>query len=232
MSGWIKLHRQFTSWEWYDDNNTFKLFIHCLLRANHKDKKWRGIDIPRGSFYTSLDTLVSETKLSHRQIRTSFDKLKTTGEVTSLGMARGRMITVVQYDEYQGDDRLSVNEKAGWRQADDRVATTNKNDNKEKKVNNIDHPGDDRHKQPEIIQPAFDHFWKNYPRKIGKKKALARFVVLTKKKTDEEVRELVNMIGFDINNKISSYVWEPEEKIEFVPHPATYLNSEQWADHE
>jgi hypothetical protein len=134
MSGWIKLHRELIDWEWYTDHNTCRLFIHCILRANFEDKVWRGIPIKRGSFYTSLDTLASETGLSNRQIRTALDKLSMTGEVTSSGMARGRMITVANYSDYQQDDRLSVNEKAGKGQAIDRVATTNKNLKNEKKI--------------------------------------------------------------------------------------------------
>lgn len=134
MSGWIKLHRDLINWEWYTDHNTCRLFIHCILRANFEHKVWRGIPIYRGSFYTSLDTLASETGLTNRQIRTALDKLIMTGEVTSSAMARGRMITVCNYSDYQQDDRLNVNEKAGKGQAVDRVVTTNKNYNNDKKI--------------------------------------------------------------------------------------------------
>ena len=136
MSGWIKLHRKMLDWEWYDDINVMRLFTHCLLRANHKEKKWRGIDIKRGQFYTSLETLSSETGLTAMQLRTCFDKLKTTGEITSSGMARGRMITVVQYDEYQDDNKQSDRVATGLQQAGNRVATTNKNDKNEKNEKN------------------------------------------------------------------------------------------------
>ena len=34
--GWIKLHRGFTDWEWYQDANATRLFLHLLLTANHK----------------------------------------------------------------------------------------------------------------------------------------------------------------------------------------------------
>lgn len=132
MSGWIKLHRSMLEWEWYDDINVMRLFIHCLLRANHKDKQWRGIDINRGQFYTSLDTLSEETGLTAMQLRTCFSKLKVTGEVTSSGMARGRMVTVVKYEEYQDDNRLNDSLSTGLQQGSNRVATTNKNDKNDK----------------------------------------------------------------------------------------------------
>ena len=131
-TGWIKLHRQMLDWEWYDDINVMRLFLHCLLRANHKAKKWRGIDIARGQFYTSLDSLSDETGLTPMQLRTCFSKLQTTGEITSSGMARGRMITVVQYDLYQDDNKLNNSLVTGFQQGSNRVATTNKNVNNEK----------------------------------------------------------------------------------------------------
>lgn len=137
-TGWIKLHRQMLDWEWYDDINVMRLFIHCLLRANHKAKKWRGIDIARGQFYTSLDSLSIETGLTNMQLRTCFSKLQTTGEITSLGMARGRMITVVQYDNYQDDNSLSNSQVTGYQQAGNRLITTNKNDNNEKNLRTKD----------------------------------------------------------------------------------------------
>lgn len=131
-TGWIKLHRQLLKWEWYDDINVMRLFLHCLLRVNHKPKKWRGIDIERGQFYTSLDSLSVETGLTLMQLRTCFSKLQTTGEITSSGMARGRMITVVQYDLYQDDNKLNNSLVTGFQQGSNRVATTNKNVNNEK----------------------------------------------------------------------------------------------------
>ena len=126
-NGWVKLHRGLLDWEWYDDINTCRLFIHCLIRANHADRLWRGKEIKRGSFFTSLDTLALETGLTVRQVRTSLDRLISTNEVTSLGQARGRMIVISKYDSYQADDRLSDSVATGSRQADDRLPTTNKN---------------------------------------------------------------------------------------------------------
>ncbi len=57
MEGWIKLHRQFINWEWYKDINTCKLFLHLILSANHKDKKWRSKMIKRGQLITGRKTL-------------------------------------------------------------------------------------------------------------------------------------------------------------------------------
>lgn len=136
-TGWIKLHRGLIEWEWYSDINTSRLFIHCLLRANHADKDWRGITIKRGSFYSSLDSLARETGLSVSQIRTSFKKLGLTGEVTSQPQATGRMIYVSNYELYQSDDKPNDRQLAGKSQASDKPVTTNKNEKNENNVRTI-----------------------------------------------------------------------------------------------
>ena len=101
MIGWIKLHRKMIEWEWYSDNNTKCLFIHCLLKANIKSKSWKGIRIEKGQFFTSLGHLSTEINLSVKQIRIALRKLESTGELASEGASNGTKITVCKYDEYQ-----------------------------------------------------------------------------------------------------------------------------------
>ena len=130
MSGWIKLHRQILNWEWYSDNNAFRVFMHLLLKANHKDRRFKGIELKAGSVVTSRDILAIETGLSVRQIRTSLDKLKTTNEVTIKTSSKGTIIQVVNYGKYQ----IETNEATNERPTNDQQTTTNKNVKKEKKT--------------------------------------------------------------------------------------------------
>ena len=101
MEGYILLYRRFLEWEWYNDNNTKTVFIHCILKANHKDNKWRGKTIKRGSFFTSLNHLSKETNLTIKQLRTSLKKLENTKEIEQKGASDGTMITICKYDSYQ-----------------------------------------------------------------------------------------------------------------------------------
>ena len=82
MNGFIKLHRRFLKWEWYNDINARILFLHCLLRANHEPTTWQGQEIKKGQFITSLSNLAKEVGLSVQQVRTALDKLKITHEIT------------------------------------------------------------------------------------------------------------------------------------------------------
>lgn len=112
-------------WEWYTDSNVMRLFIHCLLKANRKDKKWHGIEIKAGSFITSYENLSFELDLSVHQIRTALDKLKTTGEVASKTTSRYSMITINNWDSYQDNGKQNDKQVANeWQTNGKQVATT------------------------------------------------------------------------------------------------------------
>lgn len=148
MTGFILLHRKITEWEWYQNPNTFRLFLHCLLMANFTDGRFEGKEIKRGQFVTSLPSLSAQTSLSIRQVRVALDHLILTGELTSKAYPKFRVITVVNYDKYQNNDRQIDSQMTGERQADDSQMTGErqqyKKNNKEirKQWNNDNNSGD------------------------------------------------------------------------------------------
>lgn len=101
LNGFIKLHRQLLEWEWYEDKNCRLVFIHCLLKANFKDKRWRGKEVKRGSFITSLGNLSDEVGISKQQLRTVLEKLGKTGEITAKGQGNNTLVIINKYNDYQ-----------------------------------------------------------------------------------------------------------------------------------
>lgn len=141
--GWIKIHRQITEWEWYDEPNTFRLFFHLLLKANHKPNKYRGVMIEIGQIMTGFDRLASETGLTLQKVRTSINRLKSTDEITVESSTQGTIIQIVNYSKYQvaTDEQQTDNKPAtGEQQTDNKPITTNKNDN------NVDNENNDKEK--------------------------------------------------------------------------------------
>jgi len=129
-NGWIKIHRKLLDWEWYDEPNTLRLFLHLLLKANHKNKSYRGTVIKEGQVMTGYDKLAKELSLSTQKIRTAINKLKLTNEITSVSTSQGTIIQIVKYKEYQVVTSKLTDEK----QTDNKRITTNKNVKKEKKL--------------------------------------------------------------------------------------------------
>lgn len=102
------------SWEWYDDANTFRLFIHLLLKANHAPKKWKGIMIERGQLIAGRKALGSEIRLSEQQIRTCLARLESTSEITIKATNKYSLITLVNYSSYQDKPKnQSADQPAG-----------------------------------------------------------------------------------------------------------------------
>ena len=147
MEGYIKLYRQLMDWEWYQDGNTFRVFMHLLLLANYQDHKFRGLDIKRGQVLTSHKNISSDLKLSVKNVRTAINHLKETGEVASKPAGGGVLITIENFEKYQGGPLISgewsvtangEQVASKWRAGGEQVATYNKDnkDNKDKKENN------------------------------------------------------------------------------------------------
>ena len=211
-------------WEWYDDINTSRLFIHCLLRANHKDNNWRGINVKRGQFISSLSKLSSETSLTVKQIRTSLKKLNSTNEVASKGQAQHTVFTVNNYDLYQAEGKPRASEG----QAKGKRGATNNNDNNENNDNNIDQSKIDREN---LEQDAFEYWWKSYPKKQAKPAALKAWKKAVKKMSEDKLRDLTNHIVSDCNFRMEDLANGGKRFLGFDNlNASTYINQERYND--
>jgi len=130
----ISLNRKIMEWEWYTEPKTSHLFVHCLLRANFKDNRYRGITIKRGQFLTSISKLSIETGLSFREVRTALKRLIATSELTQETHSQYSIITVNNYNKYQEKFKKVTSGTTSERQTNDKQVTTNNNDNNE--INN------------------------------------------------------------------------------------------------
>ena len=94
MNGFIKLYRSLMDWEWYQDANVMRVFLHLLLDANHKAKRWQGRVIEPGQTVTSRQKIAEGLGLSEQQVRTALTKLKSTGEITSIATNKYTLVTI------------------------------------------------------------------------------------------------------------------------------------------
>jgi DNA-binding transcriptional regulator YhcF (GntR family) len=144
--GFITLKRKIIHWEWYDHIPTKVLFIHILLMANHTEKNWRGTDIKRGQFLTSLNSLSQQTGLSIKQVRVALKNLEKTGEVGKQTTSLNTLITVINYDNYQSKGTQTDKRETKQGQSKGKVRATTNNDNNINNDNN-----------EEEVYRSFDH---------------------------------------------------------------------------
>ena len=102
-NGYIKLHRSLANWRWYKEPKTLLLWIHLLLNANYEPRDMGEKTIERGQIATSLAGLAEQTGLSVKEVRTSLDRLKKTGEIAVWSNRHMTVITVNEYERYQSD---------------------------------------------------------------------------------------------------------------------------------
>lgn len=101
LEPWIKLYKKFTDWQWYGDINVKVVFLHLLLTANWKAKKWQGISIEPGELVTSYQNLAEETGLSVQRVRNAIQKLQKTHSIEKISTNRYTLLKIVNYRTYQ-----------------------------------------------------------------------------------------------------------------------------------
>ncbi len=131
--GWVKLHKKFIKWEWYDEIQTKVLFIHLLLTVNYEDRNWRGTLIRRGQTVTTLRQLAKTLRCSVQQIRTCLDHLKSTHEITQHSTPQHTVITLVRYDDYQTTNTLVNTQSTHEQHTSNKRPTLPKEDTKKYK---------------------------------------------------------------------------------------------------
>lgn len=140
MSGWIKLHRKFSEWEWYNKSEMVHLFIHLLVSANFEKKSWQGITVLRGQVITGRKELSAKTGISEQSLRTCLKRLENTGEILIKSTSNYSVITVCNYESYQSEEKEInqpstsglTNDQPTINQQSTSGSTTTKEDKKER----------------------------------------------------------------------------------------------------
>lgn len=138
--GWVKLYRELKSksiWQLSSPEQKVVL-ITILLLANHEENKWewKGEQFicKPGQLITSLNSLVRECGdgVSIQNVRTALDRFEKLGFLTNVSTKTGRLITVLNWEKYQGkdfvDNKCSNKEVTKSQQRPNKDLTTNKND--------------------------------------------------------------------------------------------------------
>lgn len=213
MQGFIKAHRQLLNWEWYTDIPVKVLFLHFLLKANHRPDKWRGIEISIGQFVTSLEHLAKETGLTVQQVRTAIKKLKSTQEITYQSTSHNSIITINNWDKWQATNTKSNIQITSNQHSNNIQITTNKNieevkNNKEKKKSlSISK------KEREIL--------KNYIKKQSNVKNVDAYLKTLISNGDysiilNEEKERIKRIELKKNNQVEEILPEDNHPIDFI----------------
>jgi len=114
--GWIKLHRQIQETKIWKDTEPFDMrsaWADLLMMVNYEDQKFildkKAITIKRGQTFTSIRKLSKRWHWGVKRTMTYLTLLEDLEMVTVTTTARGTLITVVNYDVYQGEGNTDGN---------------------------------------------------------------------------------------------------------------------------
>ncbi len=113
---WIKLDRNITEWRWIHNPITLAVWIQLLVKANYKDVYIGNDVVKRGEVYLSKDLLAADIGVTKKQLRTALSNLSLTGEIRATKkIGKVVVISIVNYDKYQGEGQRNGNERASER---------------------------------------------------------------------------------------------------------------------
>jgi DNA-binding transcriptional MerR regulator len=202
MSGWIKIHRKFLDWEWFNKSEAVHLFLYMLIKANHKDAKWQGNDVKRGQFISSLGNISNATGISIQQIRTILKKLEKTNEIELKSTSQFTIVTICKYECYQDENETTNKPLTNNQQTTNKPSTTNKNDKKEKN-------------EKEVILDS----WIDYRKSIRKALSQATINTILKKMESYSNEQCKYVINNSIENGWQGLFWDKVQTIQEVNEP-------------
>ena len=133
--GWIKLHRQIVDGDLWNGTEPFdrrSAWIDLLLMVNHEpaeimsgNKVFR---IDRGQTWTTIKELSTRWRWSTKKTRLFIETLQRLRMVSANGQTKGTLLTVENYDIYQGQGQTD-NTSKGKQRANNK----NKKDKTDKK---------------------------------------------------------------------------------------------------
>lgn len=98
---WLKLDRNIEDWRWYQDANTFRVFIHLLIHANIRQSDYQLDKIERGEVAITIGNIASALNITYKSVRTALNHLETTGEVAIKRRPKYLVISIINYERYQ-----------------------------------------------------------------------------------------------------------------------------------
>ncbi len=107
-NSWIFLYRKITKTSFYKNSKAVHLAIHCIIRANYKDRSilWNNelVALKAGQFITGRKVLSGETGISEQGIRTILKVLEKCQFLTTTSTNKYSVITICNYKEYQAQE--------------------------------------------------------------------------------------------------------------------------------
>lgn len=136
--GWVCVHRKLLDNPIFKNDKLFRVFMFCLLRAQHTAGDQLVGDsvvyLDKGQLATGRISISEQTGLSQQNVRTAISKLEKLGILTIKPTTKYSVITMVNWNQYQQTNQQVTNKQPTSNQ---QVTTSNNvnNEDNENKLN-------------------------------------------------------------------------------------------------
>jgi len=215
MEGWIKLHRKIVNWGWYQHPVASRLFFHLLLKANHEDKIWQGIEVKRGQAITGRRKLAQQLKVSEQSIRSALKCLKSTNELTIKITNRYSLITINNYSNYQ-----VINQQVNQQVTSKQPASNHKQEGKNEKNEKNERKDTPAQKMKEFLE-TMENKNERYEKLVS---AISVRSSLAERIIRAELDKFVNYWS-ELNKVGTKQRWQMEKTFEVQRRVGTWLSN-------
>lgn len=237
------MHRGYTKrWrkKWDSDlarhplaNHLFDYLIdHAAWQETETSHRYKFTVLQRGDVLIGTEQMAANTGLSRQTVRTALTYLKSTSRITIKSTNRFSIISIINYDTYQGEDKdanQQNNQQINQQPTSSQPAANHIEELKALKELNPSSSTDDgrrsrkRPRKQITYTPEFTEFWNIYPRSIGKGEA---FIEWQKVITDGYPAEKIIRATKEFTDAMNKEGRE-ESKIRY---PCRFLKKDFWKD--
>jgi len=101
MKGWIKLHRRILDNGILQDAELFRMFVWCILKANHTEKNFLDIKLSKGSFATGRISGSEELFMKPSSFYSKLKRLEKQDFIELQSTNTYTVVTIKNYSNYQ-----------------------------------------------------------------------------------------------------------------------------------
>jgi hypothetical protein len=106
--GYVKLWRRSLEGGWLSNPKLWVFWCYCLIKASHKPVKsligYQEVNLLPGQFIFGRKKCSKELGISEKSVRTCLQALKSANNVAIKAANKFSIITIINWDIYQGDD--------------------------------------------------------------------------------------------------------------------------------
>ena len=214
MQGYVKLHRRLLDSPAFRRERPLKVWIWCLLRANHKGRRilWNGSakDLLPGQFLTGRFEGASECQMKPTTFWYQLSFLRRLGNLDIQSDNRNSLVTVINWVKYQSPTEKSDSVIDIRLTTSGQPVDTDKNERRKRMR--------EESKSTPSTPMDFENIWKEYPNRQGKKEALRHFKATVR--TAEDLGSL--------RKAMTQYLNSGNVKNGFIKNGSTWFN--EWRD--